>query len=217
MIITVATTKGGVGKSTITMNLALGSAKVGISTAIVDTDEQRSCIEILQGHDKKNLTLYEITEEPHNILHKIRPKHEIIFVDTPPHTHLLMRQAIMASDLAILPLQPSILDIKSMAKTVKDCLRIQKIKAQKNLPMLRCYFLVNRINPRTILGSEIRATLGNHYPFPIFKTMLHSREIYKQSLNEGQSVFEYDRKSQAAEETKALLHEVIKIRKALRN
>ncbi len=207
MIVTIASQKGGVGKSTIAINLALGVAglKKKYPVALVDADEQRSCIETLQNNEKENLTLYEASKKPHRVVAQLQEK--IIFIDTPPHSHEVMYQAAAVSDIVLIPLQPSPLDIRGVAKTVKALLVIQ----DKINPQLQCRFLINRITPRTILSNEIRAALEKNYPFPIIKNMLHNREAYKQSLITGLSVMEYERSSPAAKEMDSLLVELAKI------
>lgn len=209
MIITIASQKGGVGKSTIAINLALAMAGLSSkpSIALVDADSQQSCIKILQSHKRKNLTLYPAPENPHRIIGKLQDKHNSVFIDTAPHSHKTMYQAAAVSDLVIIPLQPSPLDVDAIENTVGALLAIQ----EKVNPELRCYFLVNRITLRTTLASGIRGELERRYPFSILKTMLHNREIYKQSLLTGISVFEYDKSSLAAKELAQLLREVNKI------
>jgi len=212
VIITIASQKGGVGKSTIAINLALALADAADSSgvALVDCDEQRSCVDTLAGHEHKKLTVYAAPDKPHKVIEGLKQK--TILVDTPPHSHEVMYQAAAVSDLVIIPCQPSPLDIRAMATTAKALLVIR----EKFNPSLQCRFLVNRITPRTTLANEIHSTLEKLYPFPAFDTMLHDRQAYKQSLISGMSVIEYDPRSPAAKEMGFLLLEVTKAVKGLK-
>ena len=212
MIVTIASQKGGVGKSTVAMNLALGVAglKKKYTVALLDADQQKSCYETLQNHQKTNLSIHEAAEKPHRIIEQL--DQQIIFIDTPPHSHEIIYQAAAVSDIVLIPLQPSPLDIRGVAKTVKALTIIQ----EKMNPELQCRFLINRITPRTILANEIRSALQKYYPFPILKCMLHNREAYKQSLITGTSVMEYNRSSLAAQEMEQLLIEIAKMLKLKR-
>ena len=209
MIITIASQKGGVGKSTVCINLALALAGLPSrpDVGLVDADEQKSCIETLRGHSRDNLTVYEAPDKPHRTIEQL--KHRAIFIDTPPHSHETMYQAAAVSDMVVIPLQPSPLDIRGIANTVKALQVVQ----QKFNSALKCCFLVNRITPRTILANDIRLTLESTYPFPVLQTMLHNREAYKQSLITGLSVIEYNKASPAAMEIGNLLKEVTKVLK----
>lgn len=210
MKISIVSQKGGVGKSTVAINLALAIAGLSgkPSVALVDCDVQRSVLETLQGHGRDNLTLYNAPDKPHRIIEKL--KEQIVFIDTPPHSHDVMYQAAASSSLVIIPAQPSPLDIRAMANTVRALLVIQ----EKIKPGLQCRFLINRLTPRTTLASEIRDILGKLYPvFPVLDTALHDRQAYKQSLITGQSVIEFNKTSPAAKEFGRLLTEIVKIAK----
>ncbi len=205
MIITIGNQKGGCGKSTVTMNLALGTAALKYKTALIDADIQKSCLETLQGHTKEHLTTYEAGEGLHRFAKSLDD--EYVFIDTPPHSNTIMYQAIAVADLVIIPLQPSPLDIRSARRTVAVCRDIQE-KLGKRLP---CYFLLNKINPRTTLGREVEGHLRNLYHFPILQSRLQNRIAYQQALIYGQSVLEYGRNNPAAGEVRDLLVEVHRI------
>lgn len=218
MIVTIASQKGGVGKSTVSMNLALGVAGLNDSynVALIDADQQLSCLETLQNYKRENLFLYEGTRKPHRLVKTIVGQHKAVFIDTPPHSHEIMYQAAAVSKLVIIPLQPSPLDIRGVGKTIQA---LKVIKDKVN-PKLECRFLVNRVKPRTILANDFKNALNKHYSFPAFKTMMHDREAYKQSFITGKSVLEFKKKSPAAKEMGQLLIEVatvLRMKKILNN
>lgn len=208
MKISIISQKGGSGKSTVAINLALAVAGLPAKprVALVDADEQLSCVETLAGHQRENLFLYETREKPHRLIEKLREG--VVFIDTAPHSDEIMYQVAAVSNLVVIPIQPSPLDIRAMARTVKA---LELIKEKYN-PKLKVRLLINRITLRTTLAGEIRETLSRLYPeVAALQAMLHNREAYKQSLITGQSVIEYDRSSPAAKELAALLVEIGKI------
>jgi chromosome partitioning protein len=207
MIITLTNQKGGCGKSTATMNLALGTAALNYKTALIDADEQKSCLETLQDHPKSNLNVYEAGKNVDDLVAKLKDKFHFIFIDTPPHSHHIMYQAMAVSDFIIIPLQASPLDIRSARRTI-DALK----KVQKNMGHeIPCYFLLNRVNPRTKLSKEIGAYIRELYTVPLLQSRLHNRVAYAQSLMHGKSVIEHSRSSDAALEVTKLLKEVHRI------
>ena len=213
MIITITSQKGGSGKTTVGINLALVMAglKLNGNVALIDTDEQRSCIETLQSHGpRENLTLYEVAEKPHRLIEKIKSDHDVIIIDTPPHSQEVVYQSAAVSNLVLMPLQPSPLDVRGVAKTVKA---MEFIKKNHN-PNLLCRFLINRANPRAILSNDIRETLTKFYPYPTLDSVLQDREIYKRSLISGKSVFEYDKAGPASLEIEKLINEIIALIKS---
>lgn len=218
MIVTIASQKGGVGKSTVSMNLALGVAGLShsYSVALIDADQQQSCMETLKNYKRPNLTLFKGINKPHRLVKTVSSNHNAIFIDTPPHSHEIMYQAAAVSKLVIIPLQPSPLDIRGVGKTVK-ALNIIRDKVN---PKLKCRFLINRVKPRTILAGDFKAALNRHYAFPVFETMMHDREAYKQSLITGKSVLEFKKNRSASQEMSQLLIEVatvLKMKKMLKN
>lgn len=207
MIITLTNQKGGCGKSTVTMNLALGTAALNYKTALIDADEQKSCFETLQDFPKPNLTLYEAGQNVEELVAEIKDKFHFIFIDTPPHSHHIMYQAMAVSDFIIIPLQASPLDIRSAKRTI-DAFEQVKKKVNRDIP---CYFLLNRVNPRTNLSKEIGNYIRELYTVPLLQSRLHNRVAYAQSLMYGKSVIEHSRSSDAAIEVRKLLKEVHRI------
>ncbi len=214
MIITLTNQKGGCGKSTATMNLALGTAALNYKTALIDADVQRSCLDTLQDYPKPNLSIYEAGKNVGDLVATLTDDFHFIFIDTPPHSHHIMYKAMAASDFIIIPLQASPLDIHSAKRTVDACQKVQK-KVGHEIP---CYFLLNRVNPRTKLSKEIGTYIRELYTVPLLQSRLHNRVAYAQSLMHGKSVIEHNRSSDAAMEVKKLLKEVHRIfQKDLKN
>ncbi len=204
MIVTLTNQKGGCGKSTTALNLALGTAALGYDTALIDADEQKSCVETLREFDKPRLTVYESGKGVDTLVREVEDTFQFVFIDTPPHSHHIMFKAMAVSDIIIIPLQASPLDIRSAKRTIEACEQVQK-EVKRTIP---CYFLLNRVNPRTNLSKEIGSYINELYSVPLLQARLHNRVAYAQSLMYGKSVIEYNRSSDAALEVRKLLKEV---------
>lgn len=204
MIVTLTNQKGGCGKSTTTLNLALGTAALGYDTALIDADEQKSCVETLEDYDKPRLTVYESGKDIDTLATEVKDDFQFVFIDTPPHSHHIMFKAMAVSDIIIIPLQASPLDIRSAKRTIDACEQVQK-EVNRKIP---CYFLLNRVNPRTNLSKEIGNYINELYSVPLLQSRLHNRVAYAQSLMHGKSVIEQSRSSDAALEVRKLLKEV---------
>ncbi len=207
MVITIGSQKGGAGKSTVAINMALmiASSSQEYQVALVDTDKQRSCIQTLGNNERENLNLYEVQSKPNRLIQEL--DEHVVIVDTPPHSHEVMHLAAAVSDVVIIPVQPSPLDIRAAKETVK-ALEVIIEEANRDL---KCRFLLNRIKAGTILAKEIRQTVQRLYPFLILETALHDRQVYKQSLITGESVLEFDKNSAASKEMAELVIEVLRL------
>jgi chromosome partitioning protein len=211
MIVTIAGQKGGAGKTTVCINLAVEMARSNPdqSIAILDCDRQQACIETLHSNRKGNLSVHAGFSEPHRLLKKMRSQYDAIFVDAPGQLADVMYKAVSEADIVIIPIQPSPLDVRSAVRTVDAFLRI---KLQLNKRMVG-RFLASRVYPKkALLEYDLRESCAQFFPqFPMLKTTLYDRQSYKHALTAGQSVPEFDKSSRAATEILDLLAEVISI------
>ena len=118
-IITLATSKGGVGKSTLARNLAAHWVNVGQKVAIIDSDPQGS---IIGRHDPegllKNLTVIAEPEESvANLVEEIKGQYSHIIIDTGGFRNRTTIRALIKSDLAIIPLKASADDVAGALET----------------------------------------------------------------------------------------------------
>lgn len=114
-VITLATGKGGAGKSTLARALAVHWTKQGDNIAILDADPQAS---IANLHNPtgvlKNLTVYEETDED-NIaptVEVLKTKHQHIIIDTAGFKNRTTIMACLAADLVLIPLKPAAEDLR---------------------------------------------------------------------------------------------------------
>lgn len=193
--------KGGSSKSTLCVHLAVASEQANYKTAIIDTDPQGSSSSVwgtARGNVAPPVAAVIAAELRHALEAAEEDGYKVVFIDTPPHTAPAIEIVARNIDLAIVPVQPSILDVAATQRTV-DLLRAAKVPA---------IAILTRAPPRhdeeTIETTKALKALG----LPMFNTWMGERKIYRRALTQGQAVSEFDPGSKAAREIKNIWREI---------
>ena len=204
-VITIAQQKGGTGKTTLAVHLALAFVKYhNLKVAIIDTDPQGSLgkwymIRSDKGISDKNLTFKTASLWGAQYESKIlKQENDIVIIDTPPKIESDARPAIEAADLVLIPVAPSPVDfwateaIIEIAKKAKRKVLIQ----------------INRANLRSNLISKTNEYI-NSINVKATNTLIGHRQIFVSSMGEGKTVVEKQRKSKAVDEIKKISEQIL--------
>jgi chromosome partitioning protein len=202
-IITVAQQKGGAGKTTLVAHLAVAWAGSGRKVALVDIDPQHSLAAwhgIRNGGDKNALDLLEVPGyRLSSALGRLSRDYDVILIDSPPHAETEARIAVRAAGLAVIPVQPSPMDLWATRPTLE-------LAAAERTPAL---VVLNRVPARANLTDEIESQLGE-FNARIAHIRLGSRVAFASSMLEGRGVTEFAPRSRAADEIRKLGREILK-------
>jgi chromosome partitioning protein len=166
--ITVAHQKGGVGKTTLALNLAFcfaDSARV----AITDTDLQGSINSL--GSLVSGIDLI----SPEVVLSGSLTGYDLLVIDTPPYLTNRLPDLFEVSDFVLVPTKPGFLDAMAVRATVT----LLK-ESMKRKPALKAGIVLNMVMPRTSLTAEVKELLAE-YDLPLLPTMIHQRVSYARS------------------------------------
>lgn len=203
-VISVANQKGGCGKTTVIFNLAINLSYEDSRVLLIDTDPQKSTWETIQCRKDNSIETAYVDSNVHKYISKLEG-YDYVLIDTPPHNDETIRSSIICSDIVLIPIQDSPLDIRSAGRTVDIILEAKKVNAG-----LKPFFILNRVQLNTILSKELRKHLRRIYPtIAILKIEVSNRVVYKQAMIYGQAVTEYERLGAASNEMNLLTKEVI--------
>lgn len=207
MILSFLNQKGGVGKTTLAVHVADQLARRQHRVMLVDADPQGSALD--WAASRKNDPLFPVAGLPKASIHKELPGlakgFGMVLIDGPPRVYDVARSAIMASDVVLIPVQPSPYDVWA-AKEIVDLLR----EATVYRPNLKFAFVINRKIVNTALGRDVTDALAD-YPIPVMKSAICQRVSLAESAAQGQTVFESAPDSVAVKEIAALVDEILEL------
>lgn len=206
-VISILNQKGGVGKTTLSINLAAALKSAGHSVLLVDADPQGSSMDWAAAREDELLFSVVGCAKPtiHKTVADIGAGKDFVIIDGAPRVTDLARSCIMASDLVLIPVQPSPYDIWASQEIV-DLIK----EAGVFKPELQAAFVINRKIPNTAIGRDIKDAL-TEFDLPVLETTIGQRVIFAESAASGISVMEQDAKSQAAMEITMLAQDILNL------
>ena len=121
MIVTIGHTKGGVGKTVVTVNLAAALALQGHSVYLVDGDRQASSFYAMQARRQEEIDpIIDYDNEPDGkklaaLVHSKGRDYDYVVIDVGGRDSSALRAALVVSDLLLIPFAPRSLDVWAMA------------------------------------------------------------------------------------------------------
>jgi len=207
MIITVGNTKGGVGKTTIAVNLAVEAARDGKKVLLVDTDPQGSSMAFRAEREQDDIRAVAlVSDKLHKDIKEFSTAFDWIVIDAGGRDNAVFRSAVAACDLFLLPVLPSQFDVWAAEDAISAFKEIQPFNDMIGRIVL------NMVRSNTIASSEAQEALAAYQnDMPLLSERLHNRVAYKASISNGQGVAEYEPSGKAAEDIRSLYNEIVSI------
>ncbi len=189
-VVTLYSTKGGCGKTTLAAHLAVEAERQGAGpVAVIDADPQASLARWWNSREVETPAFVQTTlaDMPTHLAALQRAGVRLVLIDTPGADVSYSRGILRLSDLVVIPSRASPLDLGTLGATVGAVGEVGK-------PLM---FVLNAVTARTRISAQAMMALSQHGPVG---AILHQRTDYAASMTDGRVAGELDPTGRSAEE-----------------
>jgi chromosome partitioning protein len=190
-VIAILSQKGGAGKTTLALHLAVAAERGGQRAAVIDLDPQASAA---SWGDSRGAEAPAVVSAQAARLSQVLGAARsagatFVLVDTAPHSESAALTAARVADLILIPCRPAILDLRAIGGTID----LAKLAGKPAAVVL------NTVPPRGSLAAEAMHAVAG-YGVPIAPVFLGQRAAFQHALTAGLTAQEYEPGGKAAEE-----------------
>ena len=198
-IITLAHQKGGVGKTTLTLNLAY-SIQEQLNVAVIDLDIQGSISQLKPLIE--NVSLDIISGIDVNDIQSL--PYDVVIIDTPPYLSSELPAVFSVSDLVIIPTKAGLVDLLAIRATIA---LLKKAKEERSNLVFSILF--NMVKNNSTITAEIKELIDT-YQTPVFNTRVSDKISFVRSIGINRGIYATD-DHKSKEEIDELTNEIIKM------
>ena len=191
------------GKSTLSTNAADYLHRQGWKTLLIDADPQATTSDWAALREEMPFPVISLARN--NMAQEIlahAQNYDRVVVDGPPRAEALSRAVIIASDLIVIPIEPSGASDWASQTTIQQVQQARPYKED-----LKSVFLVSRIIVNTVISRSIREHVADH-GIPVLESTVANRVPFAEALTMGKTIFEWAPTSAAAREFSTVMKEI---------
>ena len=212
MIIGITNLKGGVGKTTVSQNLAVCLAHMNYKVCLVDTDTNQNCLSWVAARPEKlpNILTVSIPESKAltQALKRFSDDNDFVIIDGTPNLSEMTTRIMLDSDLLVVPILTSAHDIRAINHFIDRYNQAKEFRDE--IPM---YFFLNRFDDSLNVHRAIKQLI-EQFEIPMMTSTFKERVAYIESAIDGKGAYEYT-DAKAKKEVVTFVTEVLDIAKSL--
>jgi chromosome partitioning protein len=195
-VVSFVTQKGGCGKTTLALCLAVAAQQAGKQVVILDTDPQGSAAQWWEGRQEGGPELFAVKGEDiaRAVTTAQKSRFDLILIDTPARAEPVNAAAAHEADFCLIPCQPTLINMRAQDPTVQMVKRLER----------RAAFVLTRCPPRGSRTKEAEHGL-QIFGLPVAPVLIGNRTAYPDATGSSLGVTEYEPQGKAAEEVRGLL------------
>jgi chromosome partitioning protein len=205
--IAVLSRKGGAGKTTVSLSLAMAAKQAGLRVVVADIDPLRSAGEVLRSREGSASFLFETSAAKLFVLQDVCRRNgcDLLIIDTPTAPENDLLRAANIADLCLVVARPTFLDTAAAASTTA---LLKRSGCPGVVVLNQCPPIRQGAEPAVVIETMERLRFG---PFPIAEAKLRSRLGYQHAFAHNSGVTEWDPEGAAADDVLRLLAEISKL------
>lgn len=195
MILSIGGIKGGSGKTTLAVNVAVAKSVKGKKILLVDADDQKSALTWSEARDSLEESI--VTNAQINVVHlsgssvltqvnKMSKDYDEVIIDVGGRETASLRAALLVCDTFLTPFRPRSLDIWTIEK-LEEIL----IEAQTMNPSMKAFAVLNQADSRGSDNKDAKKILKESNLITPMNCIISQRKVFSNAISEGLGILEY--------------------------